>query len=131
MKSLRTVFTALVLALSFSAASFADDRLEERSKTFLANVFSGKYEDAAAMIANSSSLRAVDNLADFGIGLRAALGDYKGTSKVDVRETRNATTVVLMCDFENGQSKVTITYNETGRITAVSFKPVASQAASK
>lgn len=131
MKSFRTVFTALVLALSFSAVAVAADDLEERSKTFLANVFSGKYEDAAAMISSSSSLKAVDNLADFGIGLRAALGDYKGTSKVDVRETRNATTVVLICDFEHGQSKVTITYNETGRITAVSFKPVASQAASK
>lgn len=131
MKSLRTVFSMLVLALSFSAAAIAADDIEERSKMFLANVFSGKYEDAAAMISNSSSLKAVDNLADFGIGLRAALGDYKGTSKVDVRETRSTTTVVLMCDFEKGQAKVTITYNETGRITAVSFKPVMSQAASK
>ncbi|PIO49088.1 MAG: hypothetical protein CMR00_01765 [[Chlorobium] sp. 445] len=131
MKSLRTVFSMLVLVLSFSAAAVAADDIEERSKMFIANVFSGKYEDAAAMISNSSSLKAVDNLADFGIGLRAALGDYKRTSKVDVRETRSTTTVVLMCDFENGQAKVTITYNETGRITAVSFKPVVSQAASK
>ncbi|MFN3394374.1 MAG: DUF3887 domain-containing protein, partial [Candidatus Thermochlorobacter sp.] len=115
----------------FSAAAVAADDIEERSKMFLANVFSGKYEEAAAMMSNSSSLKAVDNLADFGMGLRAALGDYKRTSKVDVRETRSATTVVLICDFENGQAKVTITYNETGRITAVSFKPVMSQAASK
>ncbi|MFN3385902.1 MAG: DUF3887 domain-containing protein [Candidatus Thermochlorobacter sp.] len=131
MKSLRTIFSMLVLALSFSAAAVAADDIEERSKMFLANVFSGKYEEAAAMMSNSSSLKAVDNLADFGMGLRAALGDYKRTSKVDVRETRSATTVVLICDFENGQAKVTITYNETGRITAVSFKPVMSQAASK
>ncbi len=132
MKLLRATFSAFVLALSFSAlASAASDEIEARSQQFLANVFAGKYEEAAAMISNSSSLRAVDNLADFGIGLRAALGEYKGTSKVEVRETRGATTVVLICDFENGQSRVTLTYNELGKITAVSFKPVIPQAANK
>jgi hypothetical protein len=132
MKLLRATFSAFVLALSFSAlASAASDEIEARSQQFLANVFSGKYEEAAAMIANSSSLKAVDNLADFGIGLRAALGDYKGTSKVEVREKRGSTIVVLICDFENGQSKVTLTYNEVGKITAVSFKPVIPQAANK
>ncbi len=132
MKLLRATFFAFALALSFSAlASAASDEIEARSQQFLANVFAGKYEEAAAMIANSSSLKAVDNLADFGIGLRAALGDYKGTSKVEVRETRGSTIVVLICDFENGQSKVTLTYNEVGKITAVSFKPVIPQAANK
>lgn len=130
MKTLRTLFAALVLVLSSSVA-FAGDDLEARSETFLAAIFSGKYEEAATMISNSSTLKAVDNLADFGIGLRAALGDYKGIRKAETMNTRNSTTVVLICDFSEGQVKVNITYNEVGKITALTFKPVASQTATK
>ncbi|MDW8466905.1 MAG: DUF3887 domain-containing protein [Chloroherpetonaceae bacterium] len=130
MQMLRSLLAALILVLS-SAPAFAGDDLEARSEVFLAAVFSGKCEEAATMIANSSSLKAVENLADFGAGLRAALGDYKGIRKAEIMNTRNTTTVVLICDFSEGQVKVNLTYNEVGKITALTFKPVTSQTATK
>ncbi len=124
MKTLTSLFAALLM---FTAANANAGELEERSKTFLTKIFAGQYEEAALMISVNSALNNTENLAEFGAGLRAALGEFKQISASSVNEDRRGTLVVCTCDFANGQARVSIVYDDRGKITTITFKPVASE----